>query len=105
MNTNRTRGSLLTTSDLLSFGYQTANGMDFLARKNLIHRDLAARNLLLTNEYTVKIADFGLARQDMVYHIQQSRNVPLPMKWLAMESILDHDFTVKSDVWSFGVVL
>ncbi len=94
--------------------------MDYLAQKTvlllcasltllinflqLIHRDLAARNLLLTEQRIVKIADFGLARQNQVYHIR-STNVPLPIPWMALESIVDHDFTVKSDVWSLGVVL
>uniref|UniRef100_A0A914UPN7 receptor protein-tyrosine kinase n=1 Tax=Plectus sambesii TaxID=2011161 RepID=A0A914UPN7_9BILA len=77
VDANRSKGSLLTTSDLLSFGYQISNGMDYLAQKTLIHRDLAARNLLLTDERIVKIADFGLARQDELYHIEMSKNVPL----------------------------
>ncbi len=53
----------------------------------------------------MKIADFGLARQDQTYHITGSKNVPLPIKWMALESITLQDFTVKSDMWSFGVVM
>ena len=31
--------------------------------------------------------------------------VPLPMKWMSIEAIKEMKFSVKSDVWSFGVVL
>lgn len=37
-------------------------GMEYLGSKNYIHRDLAARNVLVENEKTVKIGDFGLTK-------------------------------------------
>lgn len=39
-----------------------AQGMEYLGSKNYIHRDLAARNVLVENERTVKIGDFGLTK-------------------------------------------
>ena len=38
------------------------------------------------------------------YYTKKS-DVPLPMKWMAVESISDMIFSTKSDVWSFGVVM
>ncbi|KFD64331.1 hypothetical protein M514_09912 [Trichuris suis] len=101
---NRTTKSFLCTTDLLSYSYQVANGMDFLASKNVIHRDLALRNLLLTENHLVKIGDFGLTRQDNKYEIKKL-DTPLPIKWMAIESLSYREYTVKSDVWSFGIVL
>lgn len=69
-----------------------------------MHGDLAARNLLLTYNKTVKITDFGLSRRLYNYSVYKKRNnVPLPWRWLALESLLDMNFSTSSDVWSFAI--
>ncbi|XP_051820266.1 mast/stem cell growth factor receptor Kit isoform X1 [Antechinus flavipes] len=96
----------LDIEDLLSFSYQVAKGMSFLASKNCIHRDLAARNILLTHGRITKICDFGLARDiknDSNYVVKG--NARLPVKWMAPESIFNCVYTFESDVWSYGIFL
>ncbi|NXR13071.1 FLT3 kinase, partial [Semnornis frantzii] len=98
--------NVLTFEDLLCFSYQVAKGMEFLESKSCIHRDLAARNILVTHGKVVKICDFGLARDvvnDSNYIVRG--NARLPVKWMAPESLFDRTYTMKSDVWSYGILL
>jgi serine/threonine protein kinase len=87
---------------LINIIKQISNGCLYLENNKIIHRDLAARNCLLNNQFVVKISDFGLAK-NIIYVIKNKR--PLPLRWMAPESIFDGLFTSKSDVWSFGILL
>lgn len=80
--------------------------MDYLSSRNILHGDLAARNVLLCEDNTVKVCDFGLARTMYNSNNYKKKGVePLPFKWLALESLTDQVFSTHSDIWSYGVVL
>ncbi|XP_049302396.1 vascular endothelial growth factor receptor 1 isoform X3 [Bactrocera dorsalis] len=101
-----TEAMTITTTQLVSWAFQVARAMDYLSSRKVLHGDLAARNILLCEDNVVKICDFGLARS--MYkseNYKKQGEAPLPIKWLALESLSDHIFSTYTDVWSFGIVL
>ncbi|XP_067030223.1 uncharacterized protein [Acropora muricata] len=96
----------LTSEQLMKFAWQIADGMSYLSLRKVIHRDLAARNVLVGERETCKITDFGMARDVQKEDIYERKTEGcLPVKWTAYESLLYGQYTTKSDVWSYGVVL
>ena len=84
---------------------QVATGMAYLERNGYIHRNLGAKNVLLSDTLKCKVADFGLAQviDEDIY--EAHTGAKFPIKWTAPEAALYHLFTIKSDVWSFGILL
>nr|XP_029729484.1 fibroblast growth factor receptor 3-like [Aedes albopictus] len=93
---------LLDHKELHNFARQIACGMKHLEEKKITHRDLAARNILINENKTLKISDFGLSRSGIYVN---TKNKKVPLRWLSIEAMRDNLYSSKSDVWAFGIVL
>ena len=105
-STISTNSASLDITQLLDICKQVASGMAYLEKKIYIHCDLACRNCLISTGMTVKISDFGMAHKlDDQDYVQLYGQVTVPLRWMAPESINCGIFSLKSDIWSFGVVV
>ncbi|EOY04477.1 Kinase superfamily protein isoform 1 [Theobroma cacao] len=96
----------------LNFALDIARAMECLHANGIIHRDLKPDNLLLTaNQSSVKLADFGLAREESVTEMMTAETGTY--RWMAPELYSTvtlrqgekKHYNNKVDVYSFGIVL
>uniref|UniRef100_A0A8D2Q7Q9 Mitogen-activated protein kinase kinase kinase n=1 Tax=Varanus komodoensis TaxID=61221 RepID=A0A8D2Q7Q9_VARKO len=98
---------------LVNWAVQVARGMNYLHNEavvSIIHRDLKSINILILERIenedlsgrTLKITDFGLARE---WHKTTKMSAAGTYAWMAPEVIKHSLFSKSSDVWSFGVLL
>ncbi|KAJ8393214.1 hypothetical protein AAFF_G00062860 [Aldrovandia affinis] len=95
----------ISTKQKVSICAQVAQGMEHLSNHRFVHRDLAARNCLISAQRQVKVSALSLSRDvysSEYYHYRQAR---IPLRWLPAESVFEDDFSTKTDVWSFGVLM
>ena len=99
--------AIIKPSQFLSICIQLARGLDYLSKEKFVHRDIATRNCLVDSQFVCKIADFGLSRDvyGSDYYKVGGKSACLPVRWMPPESLLYGRFTVKSDVWSYGVLM
>lgn len=98
----------LTLLDLLNMCVDVTKGCRYLEEMHFVHRDLACRNCLVAhraNGRVVKIGDFGLARDIYKndYYRKEGEGL-LPVRWMAVECLVDGVFSCQSDVWAWGVL-
>lgn len=89
---------------LTDLATQVADGMLYLENKGIVHKDLAARNVLVGDGCICKVADFGLNTLKSPYDNFEDEEES-NSRWSAPETISRGEFSSKSDVWSFGVLL
>ena len=101
--------SAFSTSKLLEMSVGIACGMLELEKRDIIHCDILARNILINNHFVCKVASFSKAQclkpGESSYTPPTNASVMIPIKWAAPEILSKRNFSVKTDVWAFAVLL
>ncbi|KAJ4773300.1 Protein kinase superfamily protein [Rhynchospora pubera] len=90
----------------VNIAIDVARGLEYLhdgAVPPVVHRDIKSANILLDRSMRARVADFGLSREEMVS--RTSTSLRGTFGYLDPEYVSSRNFTKKSDVYSYGVLL
>lgn len=88
---------------LIPVALEIARGMEYVHSQGVIHRDLKPENVLIDQAFHMKIADFGIACEEV--HCDPFADDPGTYRWMAPEMIRHKPYGRKVDVYSFGLIL
>ncbi|XP_045174377.2 RAC-beta serine/threonine-protein kinase B-like isoform X1 [Mercenaria mercenaria] len=86
------------------YGAEIISALGYLHENNIVYRDLKLENLLLDKDGHIKIADFGLCKEEMFFGASTKTFCGTP-EYLAPEVLEDNDYGRAVDWWGTGVVM
>ncbi|XP_072036677.1 uncharacterized protein [Amphiura filiformis] len=97
------KGRRLTLKQFYDWLLQSALPLEFLKQKKLLHKDVKSPNYLITADKTLKLGDFGLARniERTISNASETGSHP----WMAPELLTDGKLSPKYDIFALGVVI
>lgn len=98
------RGQVFEIEDILRIAHGVGRALKAAWKYQIVHRDIKPSNILITSDYRVKVADFGLARS-LARTPAHTMTIAGTAKYLSPEQGMGEPVDVRSDIYSLGVVL
>ncbi len=99
------RRGKLSWEEVLSYGKQLCEALQYAHDKGIIHRDLKPSNLMITRDGTLKLTDFGIAKDTDVTALTGANSTIGTAAYMSPEQCKgDRNLSNKSDLYSLGVV-
>lgn len=90
---------------VLKFMKQIADATKYLYFHNIIHRDIKPHNILITSNDHIKLTDFGFAKSFQSGEEKLNQTICGSPIYMAPEIIKSNYYTIKTDLWSIGIIL
>jgi DNA-binding NarL/FixJ family response regulator len=88
-----------------SIGLELSDALSRAHYLDILHRDIKPANILLAEDGTPRLTDFGLARVGRLPSLTVAGSILGTFQYLSPEVVENRDLDERSDIWSFGVVL
>jgi serine/threonine protein kinase len=98
-------GEAFPVSRIIRIMEQTCSALQFAHERSIVHRDIKPANLMLTEDDTVKVTDFGTAKILQFGTVQQTTHVMGTPSYMSPEQVKGRPVDGRTDIFSLGVVL
>jgi len=95
----------MNNSQVIDYGIQIAKALECAHKNNIIHRDIKPHNILVTEDGTVKVTDFGIAKASSSVTITNTSTVMGSAHYFSPEQAKASFVDCRTDIYSFGIVL
>jgi serine/threonine-protein kinase len=99
------RNGELDVSEAIAYAIEIARALGCAHARHIVHRDVKPQNVLIDEEGSAKVTDFGIARSLDDDGLTADGRVLGTTDYVSPEQALGHDVTGQSDLYSLGVVL
>ena len=97
------KGNRLSDEQIYDWAKQAALPLEYLKQKNIVHKDVKSPNYLITGDHTLKLGDFGLAKD--IKETVSKATERVSYQWMAPELLKDHILSPKYDIFAYGIVI